>query len=1090
MHLTVFTRGAAQVADEALPFPEKAMVSGPAGVLPRELAGATCSVVDLEMPAQTAAKRGWFARQNDTNTDDLTGRILEDLLATPGNAVAAYRGARRLERGFAPRRLPEDSGEGFKPGGSYLITGGFGGIGQTIAADLLGRFDARVILLSRTALPERADWDAYLATAHVGDAAARRIRAVRRLEALGGKVEVAVGDVVNVTQMRQVIEGLEGRLDGVIHAAGALDDAPMLGKSQAEVEAVLAPKVQGLRVLDQLLPDGAVDLMVLFASTSTATRMIGQVDYVAANDYLNAFARSRKGAKTRVVAVNWGVWADVGMAAEAIGGGPIDVLPARSLDLPLLQTGGADAAGVPVYAARLDARETWVLDQHRMADGSAVMPGTGMIEALAEAARAQGLKGPLVLRDLYFLRALSVADDAPRDMRVWLEKDGTGFAAELRSAARIGGRDGWQLHAQAGISTLEAAPAPLDLEAIIARCGAPDRAAEGARLVSPQEAHLTFGPEWHVLRSAAMGPGEGLAELSLPRDPDSGHVLHPGLMDLATGWAIALAPGYDGADLWVPVSYGEIRVHAPLPRKVLSWMRVAGSSGPDDVRFDVTICDPDGTVLVEVSDFSMTRLAGGFAAHVTPLQPSEMRFDEDTSAEDRPLSPAEERLAYAVSQGITAAEGPEALRRALAMGRSQVYVSSLPLDALIAQADTPPVEVSTGGQSFERPDLDGSFVAPSTPTEVKLAAIWEKLLGVSPVGVEDSFFDLGGHSLIAVRLFATVKREFGVEFPISILFEAPTIAQCAALIVAETGEETEATGTDTPAEPVRRFAHLVPLNGRKPQDAAPIFVVAGMFGNVLNLRHLALQFGDERAVYGLQARGLTGDTPPHTTVEDAARDYIAEIRQVQPEGPYLLAGYSGGGITAYEMAQQLKAAGQEVGMIAMLDTPLPVRPSLSAPDKALIKLAELRRKGPGYLAEWARNRWAWELQKRNPQAAARTSAEASFNNEKIEMAFRGAVEAYQVRPWVGEVTLYRPPLDRHWAVTGGNWVSAEKEYVFPDNDWTRHAPQIEVIEVPGDHDSMVLAPNVIVLASEIRKVIARSLHDTDADPAPRATAAE
>ena len=96
----------------------------------------------------------------------------------------------------------------------------------------------------------------------------------------------------------------------------------------------------------------------------------------------------------------------------------------------------------------------------------------------------------------------------------------------------------------------------------------------------------------------------------------------------------------------------------------------------------------------------------------------------------------------------------------------------------------------------------------------------------------------------------------------------------------------------------------------------------------------------------------------------------------------------------------------------------------------------------------------------------------SFNNAAIEAAFRHAVGVYQLLRWEdGQVVLYRPPLDRHWKVTGGNWVSAAREYVFADNLWTPFAPALEVVEVPGDHDSMVLEPNVRVLAARMRSAI-------------------
>ncbi|MEP1944394.1 MAG: alpha/beta fold hydrolase, partial [Sulfitobacter sp.] len=329
-----------------------------------------------------------------------------------------------------------------------------------------------------------------------------------------------------------------------------------------------------------------------------------------------------------------------------------------------------------------------------------------------------------------------------------------------------------------------------------------------------------------------------------------------------------------------------------------------------------------------------------------------------------------------------------------------------------------------------------------------------------------------------------VKREFGVEFPISVLFEAPTIAGIAARITALTGDIAP-SDTAASAEKPAGFSYLVPLNGVKPTRAAPLFVVAGMFGNVLNLRHLAQQFSDARAVYGVQARGLIGDSAPHETIAAAATDYIAEIRQVQPHGPYLLSGFSGGGITAYEIAQQLTAAGEEVAVLALLDTPLPIRPSLGKMDKALIKLAELREKGPAYLGEWVQNRIAWEKEKREGKVEA--TGAAQFNNTKIEAAFLRAVGSYRTPDWAGPMTLLRPVLDRHYKVSGGNWVSAAREYVFEDNEWTQYAPQVQVIEVPGDHDSMVLSPNVVVMAAELREVIDDALLTA---PHHRATAAE
>ena len=980
------------------------------------------------------------------------------MLATPANRIAARRGERRLVQEVRALPLPAPETPAFVKGGAYLITGGFGGIGLSLARHLARNYGARIVLVSRGAVPGRDEWDRP-ATARD----ARRIAALREIEALGGQVLALQADVTDIAQMRDAADRAArafGPLAGVIHAAGAIDDAPLAAKDAGGVQAVLAPKINGLRVLEEVFPDGSIDRLILFSSTSTLTRPAGQVDYIAANEYLNAYAKSRAGGRTRVTAVDWGVWAEVGMAAEAMearAGG--DENDRQALGQPLLR-GMSGRGGRTVFHGQLDAGRDWVIREHRTASGTMLLPGTGSVELAAQAVAAQGGARPFELRDLTFLRPLDVAEGGTRDFTLTLE--GGRFA--LRSAAQAGGRSGTVLNAEGTLVPLDRpAPAPVDVAALRARCTqvlpAPFR--------SPQEAHLAFGPRWRVVQSAAFGAGEGVAELALPEaaagDLAEGWLAHPALLDLATGWAVALHPQHDPAHLWAPVSYGSLRAWRPLPAQVVSWMRPrAGGDDPDTMAFDVTICDPAGAVCIEVENFQMRRLA---AAGFAPL--SAQDIEEPPSAP--PLSRAEERLAQQIALGIRAAEGPEALERALATGLPQVAVSVLGLPALIAEAARAEA-APDAGQSFERPDLDSDYAAPRNATEERLAAMWQSLLGIGQVGVADSFFDLGGHSLLAVRLFAQIKRDFGVQFPISLLFEAPTIEKIAARLPALDAAEATPEALDAPA---RR--HVVALHPGATGQGTPLFIVAGMFGNVLNLRHLALLMGRDRPVYGLQARGLLGEDAPHATIEEAAADYIAEMRQIQPEGPYALAGFSGGGITAWEIAQQLRAAGQEVAALALLDTPLPVRPALTAPDKALIKLQELRRKGPHYLGEWARNRLAWELARRRGAAPDRGADRAgAFNDAAIEAAFRHAVAQYRVQRWEGAVTLFRPPLDRHWKVTGGKWVSRAREYVWPDNQWTPFAPALEVIEVPGDHDSMVLVPNVSVLARHLGALAARA----------------
>ncbi|MBY6140897.1 KR domain-containing protein [Leisingera daeponensis] len=1068
-HLTVFTTGAAQVRNEALPYPEKAMIAGPLGVIPRELPGFTCAAVDIELPQ---APQGLFARRNPDQAK-ITPRLLEELLANPVNASAAWRGEKRFELSWRPQTLPEPKTPPFKQGGHYLITGGYGGIGLTIASHLMREYGARVSLISRGGLPPRGTWDRFLSSHSPANRTAKRIRAVMALEAGGmGQVMPLAADVCNSGDLRtarELAEAAFGPVTGVLHGAGAISDGPLLAKDEDQIAQVLAPKVSGLRALDTVFPDGSLELMVLFSSTSTATRPAGQVDYIAANEYLNAWAKHRTGGKTRVVAVDWGVWADTGMAADAMAGrnGSTGASEPEPCPQPLLQQQAFDTAGNRIFSPRFST-EHWLLDEHRTADGTALVPGTGYVEMAAEALAAIGVKGPFEIRDLYFLRPMIAELDSPREALVKLEANENGYELFVYSEFT----KGYLLNCQAVLALAAEAerPAPLNLQMIFTRCPE-EQAPERGRLRSPQEAHLNFGPRWHVLDRAALGDDEGIATLSLPAAAAAdGCLLHPGLLDLATGWAIKLIPGYDATALWVPVSYGTVRVFAPLTQTIFSHVRLSGSPDKATAAFEVTLTDPDGTVLVEIEGFRIQRPADGFIAAGEPREAdaTAAQLGLEPVNSPQPLSPEERRLQLNIASGIKAKEGGEVLTRALATGLPQVVVSSLDLPALISQANRS-TAAETETQTFDRPQLDTDYIAPRNPVEEQLAKLFASLLGVSQVGIADSFFDLGGHSLIAVRLFAQVKRAFDVEFPLSVLFEAPSVAALAARIIERTGGGIAAESVDAPqaAEEKPQFTHLVQLHPGDGTGRRPFFLVAGMFGNVLNLRHLALLVGKDRPVYGMQAKGLVGSDAPHDRIEDAARSCLSEIRQIQPEGPYLLGGFSGGGITAYEMAQQLKAQGQDTAALILLDTPLPVRPALSRQDKALIKLAELRSKGLGYLGEWIRNRIAWEFEKRRIKPPE-TGALPKFNNRKIELAFRTAVESYGLRPWHGPLTLFRPPLDRKWQVSGGNWVSSEREYVCPDNDWTRWAPAVEVAEVPGDHDSMVLVPNVSVLAAGVK----------------------
>ena len=216
-----------------------------------------------------------------------------------------------------------------------------------------------------------------------------------------------------------------------------------------------------------------------------------------------------------------------------------------------------------------------------------------------------------------------------------------------------------------------------------------------------------------------------------------------------------------------------------------------------------------------------------------------------------------------------------------------------------------------------RPELEKAFVAPRDDLELQLAHIWEEVLGVRPVGVTDNFFELGGHSLLAVRLFALIEKRLGKKLPLTAVFQGATVEHLAGVLRQQ--------ATAGPQSIVGGLFNPVAANGRsswyiRPADTFfPTFIWRSFWAPI-------------NPAMGCKHRGLEEGQDPHTRIEDMAAYYIEALQTVQPTGPYLLGGWSMGGVVAFEMAQQLHAQGQRVALLALLDGRIPT-PDESLPEE-------------------------------------------------------------------------------------------------------------------------------------------------------------
>ncbi|MDF5706501.1 MAG: beta-ketoacyl synthase N-terminal-like domain-containing protein [Nostoc sp. S4] len=289
--------------------PEKALVLGPCKVIPLEYPNITCRSIDIVIPSDESRQE-----------EQLIEALLNELYAQTSDQVIAYRGHHRWVQDFQPIRL-DGKVEGnprLRAGGVYLITGGLGGIGLALAEYIAQTVHAKLILLGRSAFPDRDEWPQWLSTHDKQDSVSCKIQKLQIIEALGAEVMVLSADVANAEQMSAVIKKANqqfGQINGVIHAAAVTGGGMIQLKTKEAAASALAPKVAGTIVLDVLLKDAKLDFFVLCSSLNSFCGTPGMVDYTAENTFLDAFAHHSVYQHNRfTISINWDRWNNLGMS--------------------------------------------------------------------------------------------------------------------------------------------------------------------------------------------------------------------------------------------------------------------------------------------------------------------------------------------------------------------------------------------------------------------------------------------------------------------------------------------------------------------------------------------------------------------------------------------------------------------------------------------------------------------------------------------------------------------------------------------------------------------------------------------------------
>jgi thioesterase domain-containing protein/acyl carrier protein len=352
--------------------------------------------------------------------------------------------------------------------------------------------------------------------------------------------------------------------------------------------------------------------------------------------------------------------------------------------------------------------------------------------------------------------------------------------------------------------------------------------------------------------------------------------------------------------------------------------------------------------------------------------------------------------------------------------------------------------------------------APRTDLERSLVKSFASVLGVERVGIHDGFFELGGHSLLAVRLVALIERTLGTKLPVAAVFQAPTVARLA-----------EWFEVSKKREPGDAF-----LTIQSHGDLPPLFLVHGVGGGMIwGYANLSRRLGVDQPVFVLRSRGLEGRPEP-ATIEGMAAQYVADLRAFQPHGPYRLAGYCFGGNVAYEMARQLQAQGEEVCFLGLFNSSPPNSSYDVFPwtPLGLCKAALNLRHTIGGIMQWDAERrrqfLRWRVRtlrrslsrwfgRRKKSGGVDVDAMVDISNysefeRRVWTSHVNALMSHHPKPYSGPVTLFRSP---------GHCVVSSYDDRFGWGDYV--ADQLQVVVVPGAHESVLEEPHVATLAREI-----------------------
>jgi NADPH:quinone reductase-like Zn-dependent oxidoreductase/thioesterase domain-containing protein/NAD(P)-dependent dehydrogenase (short-subunit alcohol dehydrogenase family)/acyl carrier protein len=595
-----------RVTPEETLHPEKATLLGPCKVIPQEYPNITCCSIDIVLP------------ESDSSAEEtLINQLLSEFIHDKTDSTIAYRDTHRLVENFEAKRLEKNTGPSkLRKKGVYLITGGLGGIGLTLAEYLAKTVKAKLILIQRSVFPPKNEWQQWLVTHNEQDSISQKIKKVHSIESLGSEVLIISADITDIKQMQTAItHSLEdfGQIHGVIHSAGIPGGGVIQRKTQETVDSIMTPKVKGTLVLDTLFKNTELDFFVLCSSLASIEGGFGQVDYCAANAFLNAFAQFKgtKNTSSTVVSIAWDGWQEIGMAVEAANqyAGTLNIeklfenQEIKEINHPLFDKSIVEQTNKAVYITYFSVLKHWVIAEHKVM-GKATLPGTAYLE-MARAAFENYTQnnGAIEFKEIYLLAPLTVAENEEKEVRTVITKMEKCYEFVISSQLDS---ERWQEHATGKItSDLDVKElACYELKSLEEKCQKKTLIFSQERLKT-SAGFIEFGPRWNNLKQIKLGDNQGLALLELPNlfdDELNQYPLHPALLDVATGFTQV-----EDETAYLPFSYKRLRMNGPLPNKFYSYI-VVKQNPSNTLHLNIEILDEHGRGVIEIEEYTLRKI--------------------------------------------------------------------------------------------------------------------------------------------------------------------------------------------------------------------------------------------------------------------------------------------------------------------------------------------------------------------------------------------------------------------------------------------------------------------------------------------------